>query len=234
MKNMSDYFTPETDVHIKNYIETKIVAEKHKIFVEYIKPAFEKLIESQIHVYRFYSISEIETLKRDALANLYEVLPKFDPSRGKKSFSYFNVVCKRWFIQKIREKDKLYRGAVQQDGSIDLDHEIIKNVPSFSMSPLEDEIVDKEFWKSLYENMDLWKKKLTKKTEKQVLEAVIFILQNPGMISIYNKKAIYLYLRDLTGLNTKQVVVNLNKIKNLYDKFKNEFDTYGHGENEDG
>lgn len=231
---MSDYFTPDTDLQIKNYLESTVKEEKHKIFVEHIMPAFEKLIENQIYVYRFYSISEVETLKRDALANLYEMLPKFDPNRGKKSFSYFNVVAKRWFIQKIREKDKSYRGTVQQDGSIDLDHEILKNDPSFSMSPFEDEIVDKEFWKSLYENMDLWKKKLTKKTEKQVLEAVIFILQNPGMISIYNKKAIYLYLRDLTGLNTKQVVVNLNKIKNLYDKFKNEFDTHGRGESENG
>lgn len=231
---MSDYFTSKTDEQIKQYIESNSLDEKHRIFNESIKPAFEKLIENLIYVYKFYSIDDVETLKREALGNLYEMLPKFDPNRGKKSFSYFNVVCKRWFIQKIREKDKSYRGsATLSDGSIDIDHEALKNDPGFSMSPYEDEITEKEFWVSLHKNMDFWKKKLTKKTERQVLDAVIFILQNPHLVTIYNKKAIYLYLRDLTGLNTKQVVVNLKKIKSLYVKFKDEFDTHGYGESED-
>ena len=39
-------------------------------------------------------------------------------------------------------------------------------------------------------------------------------------IEIFNKKAIYLYLRELTGLNTKQVVNNLNKIREKYKNFK--------------
>ena len=37
-------------------------------------------------------------------------------------------------------------------------------------------------------------------------------------------KAIYLYLRELTGLNTKQVVNNLNKLRVKYRSFKTDWD----------
>jgi len=226
---VADYITSETDAQIKIYLESNDLVVKHEIFNTCIKPAFEKLIENQIYVYGFYTIDDVETLKRDALANLYEMLPKFDPNRGKKSFSYFNVVCKNWFIQKIRERDKRMKGMVSTDTNFDLDGEIAKSNSTHIMRPHEDDITDREFWKSLFENMDVWRKLLLKKTEKQVLEAVIFMLQNPYMITIYNKKAIYLYLRELTGLSTKQVVVNLKKIKDLYVKFKDKFDTTGEG-----
>ena len=59
-----------------------------------------------------------------------------------------------------------------------------------------------------------------KVNEKKVLEAVKILLANPDDIEIFNKKAIYLYLREITGLNTKQVVNNLNKLRNRYATFK--------------
>ena len=43
-------------------------------------------------------------------------------------------------------------------------------------------------------------------------------------IQIFNKKAIYLYIREITGLNTKQVVNNLNKIRQKYRAFKNKWE----------
>ena len=39
-------------------------------------------------------------------------------------------------------------------------------------------------------------------------------------IQIFNKKAVYLYIREITGLNTKQVVNNLNKMRERYAVFK--------------
>ena len=59
-----------------------------------------------------------------------------------------------------------------------------------------------------------------KENEKKVLEAVKIILSSPDEIEIFNKKAIYLYLREITGLNTKQVVNNLNKMRIRYRIFK--------------
>ncbi len=228
---MADYFTKDTDVSIKNYIEEPISSLKNTIFDLEIKPAFEKLIENQINVYRFYTIGDVDNLKREALAHLYEILPKFDPSRGKKSFSYFNVVCKNWFIQKIKEKEGKTRS--NDDPKFNLDHEMLKNDPNYSLNAFEEEIIEKEFWVSLYTEMDRWRALLTKKNERQILEAIIFLLRSPHLVSIYNKKAVYVYLRDLTGLNTKQVVLNLKKIKSMYLKFKEQFDTHGSLEESD-
>ena len=50
------------------------------------------------------------------------------------------------------------------------------------------------------------------------------LLHNIEDIEIFNKKAVYLYLRELTGLNTKQVVNNLNKLREKYRSFKTKWD----------
>lgn len=216
---MGHYFNAETDASIKRFLESTSEMEKHAIFDVEIRPAFEKLIESQIYTYHFYSIDDVDTLKRECLTNLYEMIPKFDPNRGHKGFSYFNVITKNWFIQKTRERNK--RNKLESDLFYDLDHETVKHDPNFTCHPHEEMVEEKEFWVSLYNEMDFWRTKLTKGPELKVLEAVIFLMQNPDLVTIYNKKAVYLYLRELTGLNTKQVVTNLKRIKSLYSKWKN-------------
>lgn len=227
---MAHYFTSETDKYIAKFIRSNDSEEKHSIFTENISPAFEKLIENLIFVYSFFNIDDIDTLKRDCLANLYEMIPKFDPDKGYKGFSYFNVVAKNWFVQKTRERNK--RNRLESELYYDLDSEHIKNNQAFSISSHEDDIEEREFWIKFYEEIDFWRSKLTKKTERQVLEAVIFIMKNTDLVTIYNKKAVYLYLRDLTGLNTKQVVVNLKKIKSLYVKWKDMYVTTGENRHE--
>lgn len=224
---MPQYFTKDTDKSLARFIraDKEETAFKNQVFHDEIRPAFEKLIENLIYVYGFYNIDDVETLKKDCLANLYEMIPKFDPDKGAKGFSYFNVVAKNWFIQKSRERNKKMR--LESELYYELDHEVAKGDPKFSSTPHEDVVEEREFWVKFYEQMEFWRDKLSKKSEKQVLEAVIFLMQNPDLVSIYNKKAVYLYLREMTGLNTKQVVVNLKKIKSLYLKWKDRYYTDG-------
>ena len=72
----------------------------------------------------------------------------------------------------------------------------------------------------MLEQVDKWDTGNLKQNEKLVLEAVKVLLHNIDDIEIFNKKAVYLYLRELTGLNTKQVVNNLNKLREKYRIFK--------------
>lgn len=224
---MTQYFTRDTDIAIEKFLSlpNENTTEKHKIFNEEIQPAFEKLIENLIFVYGFYSLDDVDTLKGECMTNLYEMLPKFDPKKGTKGFSYFNVVAKNWFIHKTRERSK--RLKTESELHVDVDHDSLKSDPNFLTSPHESFLEDKEKWIKFYEAMDSWRDELTKKTERQVLDAVIFLMRNPDLVTIYNKKAVYLYLREMTDLNTKQVVVNLKKIKALYDEWQDEYDTYG-------
>lgn len=222
---MADYFTAETDRYIASFIKAETIEEKHRLFEEGIRPAFEELIDSQIRVYKFGTIDDPDTLRREALSNLYEMIPKFDPNRGTKGFSYFNVVSKNYFIYRIRDKKK--RAISESELYYDLDREIVRNDPAFSLSPDEDRIVDKEFWVALFGSMERWRKEELKGPERKVLEAIIFLLRNSELASIHNKKATYIYIRDITGLSTKQVVVALKRLRALYLEFKDEFDTYG-------
>jgi len=60
--------------------------------------------------------------------------------------------------------------------------------------------------------------------EKKTLQAIQILFEDSEKIEIFNKKAIYLYIREITGLNTKQVVNSLNKIRKRYREFKKEWD----------
>jgi len=87
----------------------------------------------------------------------------------------------------------------------------------------EDLALRREFVELLKEEIKSWRPKFKKTQEKIVLEAIIVLLENPNLISICNKKAIYLYLREITGLTTKQVVTNLSKFKKKYELFKKKY-----------
>jgi hypothetical protein len=53
---------------------------------------------------------------------------------------------------------------------------------------------------------------------------MMILFEDADNIEIFNKKAIYLYVREITGLNTKQVVNNLNKLRVRYRSFRKNWD----------
>ncbi len=225
---MSQYFSEETDRYIAEYLDTEEIKRKHAIFHDYIRPAFEKLIENQIYVYGFFHLDDVDSLKNDCLANLFEQLPKYKVAKvqekenskrtGSSGFAYFNVIAKNWFFQKARELAK--RNKVEGEFQRDIDQEAANNENLFSVDSYEDQVAGTEFWTEFYESMDEWRDELSKKAEKKVLEAVIFLMKNPELVPIYNKKAVYMYLREMTGLTGKQVVMNLKKIRAMYQEWR--------------
>ena len=82
------------------------------------------------------------------------------------------------------------------------------------------DLEEKEFWMSLMTEIQSWRALKLKPNEEKVLEAVITLMENIEQIEIFNKKAVYLYMREITGLNTKQIVSALNKMRERYRTFK--------------
>lgn len=218
---MAMYFGPEVDDRILEYQNESDSKIKNKIFEEGIRPAMVKLIESQLYLYGFYKIDDPEMLKSECLTALYETLPKFDPTKGKKAFSYFNVVVRHWFIGKIRDKNKKLKQ--QSENFYGIDHDRVKKDPSIVLASYEDAVIQREFWVSLHRDMDKWREILKKDQERKVLDAIVFLLQNTELISIYNKKAVFLYIREMTDLTMKQVNHNMNRLKSLYLTFRERF-----------
>ena len=88
----------------------------------------------------------------------------------------------------------------------------------------QDKKVRKELIANLRKEMETWEVDFTKPAEKKVYDAVIVLFDSAEEIEIFNKKAIYLYLREITGMNTKQVVTQLNKMRKKYREFRDDWD----------
>ena len=86
------------------------------------------------------------------------------------------------------------------------------------------ERIEKEFWDHLWKEIDSWETDFMNENEKKVYNAVRIVLSSKDEIEIFNKKAVYLYLREITGLNTKQIVSQLNKMRKKYRTFRTKWD----------
>jgi len=159
-------------------------------------------------------------LRDDCKVWLTTILNKYDPNKGSKAFSYFSVVTKNWFIHKVKLNARRNKREIFIEDIVnELDKDLISKEKQYDQ--LREE---REFWNNFFEELSSWDGDMLKENEKKVLEAVKIIFESSSDIEIFNKKAIYLYLREITGLNTKQVVNNLNKLRKKYKVFKNKWE----------
>ena len=177
------------------------------------------MVDKITYTYKFTTLPNIEVLKDECKIWLTTILDKFDPEKGSKAFSYFSVITKNWFIHKVKKNSKNLKKEISYD---DVVGEIEQNSLSHSESYLEKR--EKfEFWQSLMNELTGWEKQNLKENERKVLNAIIDLFDNVEDLEIFNKKAIYMHIRELTNLNTKQVVNNLNRLREKYRNFKREY-----------
>jgi len=213
------YFTQVHEDAIVKYALSEDRELRSKLYEEYIQPAFDQMVDKIIYTYRFTTLPNIEYLKADCKVWLTTILNKYDPNKGSKAFSYFSVVTKNWFIHKVkRTKRRLQTEVFMEDVLNELDEDLVSTEETYL-----DRRDDIEFWMSLNKEISTWDSFMLKENEKKVLMAVRILMDSADQIEIFNKKAIYLYLREITGLNTKQVVNNLNKLRKRYRVFKNKW-----------
>ena len=214
------YFTKVHEDAIVEYASTDDIEVRTRLYIEYIGPAFNEMVDKIVYTYKFTTLPNIETLQEECKVWLTTILDKFDPNKGSKAFSYFSVITKNWFIHKVKKTAQQNRREVYYD---DMAKETEFNHLS-EYNEYHDLREDKEFWIFLWTEIDSWDRVNMKSNERKVYEAIKILLSNPDDIEIFNKKAIYLYMREITGLNTKQVVNNLNKMRDKYRTFKEQWD----------
>jgi len=210
------YFTKEHEQAIIDYVDTEDIKIRTQLYVEYIGPAFNEMVDKIVYTYKFSSLPNIDSLREECKIWLMTILSKYDASKGSKAFSYFSVITKNWFIHKVKKTSQKHKREIQLEGMVkQSDRERM-----VSYNTYEKDRIDFEFWSSLYQEMEVWSEFSLKVNERRVLEAVQILFERSEDIEIFNKKAIYLYLREITGLNTKQVVNNLNKLRVKYRDFR--------------
>ena len=216
-KSSNIYFSARHEKAIIEYVNTVDKREREKIYREWIEPVFDQMVNKIVFTYKFNLLPNIDDLKMECKGWLTTVLNKFDPAKGSKAFSYFSVITKNWFIHKVKKNtDKMKRESYFEDLKKESEEpQLIIN------NDYDEEREKEEYWNNLYAELLDWEQEdAMKPNEKKVLQAVMLLLQNPEKIEIFNKKAIYLYIREMTGLNTKQVASNLTSLKGRYRIFK--------------
>jgi hypothetical protein len=217
------YFTKVHEDAIIEYCRSSSYRDRSKLYEDLIQPAFSEMVNKIIFTYKFNILPNIDQLRDDCKVWLTTILNKYDPDKGSKAFSYFSVVTKNWFIHKVKQNSKKIKKEVSFENLVENGGSDVLGTTDPGESYLEQRI-EIEYWNNLLEQIEKWDSANIKHNEKLVLEAVKVLLHNIEDIEIFNKKAIYLYLRELTGLNTKQVVNNLNKLREKYRNFKNKWD----------
>jgi hypothetical protein len=220
-RSKNHYFTKVHENAIIDYTNTECNVKRTELYVDYIQPAFHEMVEKITYTYKFTSLPNIEPLKDECKIWLTTILDKYDPNKGSKAFSYFSVVTKHWFIHKLKKNSTQTKREVSYD-------DLVKEAIHEDLVTNEESYVQKreykEFWMSLMSEIDRWEGADLKENERKVIEAIKILLSNAEEIEIFNKKAVYLYLREITGLNTKQIVNNLNKLRQKYRIFKLKWD----------
>ena len=214
------YFTVEHEQAILDFCTSEDRAEKERLYIDLIQPAFNQMVDKIVFSYKFTNLPNIDELRMECKVWLTTILDKYDPNRGSKAFSYFSVITKNWFIHKVKRNTKrLQREVPYENAELELQTNFIDPGDQYYQ-----ERVSREFWEKLWVEIDSWGKEYEKEAERKVYEAVKIILSSVDDIDIFNKKAVYLYLRELTGMNTKQVVTHLNKMRSKYKDFKKDWD----------
>jgi len=217
-KKSKRYFTQVHEDAIVEYAASEDLGIRTQLYKEFIRPVFNEMVDKIVYTYKFNNLPNVDCLKEECKIWLVTILDKFDPTKGHKAFSYFSVITKNWFIQKTKKnKSKLIR---------EIEFENIHTVQEklVVVNQYHNIREKEEFFFLLSQEVIKWKAMNLRANELRVLEAVEILFEERENIEIFNKKAIYLYLREITGMNTKQIVNNLNKIRQRYKVFKCKWD----------
>tara|TARA_R110002074_G_scaffold395225_2_gene583415 strand:+ start:402 stop:1103 length:702 start_codon:yes stop_codon:yes gene_type:complete len=218
-KSKNQYFTKVHEEAIIKYALTDSRSIRSELYITLIGPAFDELVDKIVYTYKFTNLPNIDYLKDDCKIWLMTILDKYDPNRKSKAFSYFSVITKNWFIHKVKQNSKKLKRDINLD---DANKDVENSLVTYNGYDTNRETY--EFWKHLFGEMKEWEKLKLKDNEKRVLDAINILFESIDEIEIFNKKAIYLYMREITGLNTKQIVSNLNRIRKRYRTFKDEWE----------
>ena len=214
-RKKNHYFTQDHEDAIIRYSNTTCVRERTDLYVRWIQPAFNEMVDKIVFTYKFTNLPNIDSLRDECKIWLMTILDKYDPSKGSKAFSYFSVITKNWFIHKVKKQQRKNQTEVNFDN-------LAKNYEERYLSTTESYITEREeteFWKLFYEELKSWDTAQMKENDLKVYQAICVLFDSKEEIQIFNKKAIYLYLREITGLNTKQIVNSLKKFKKKYFNF---------------
>lgn len=210
-KSKKNYFTEETENAIVQYNLTTSAMDRNKIYDQYIKYPFDKLAENIIHTFKFYHFDiPYEDVKHEVVAFLNEKIHKYTQGKGK-AFSYFSIVAKNYLINHNNNNYNRFKNTDALD-VVDSHRKVVNEI--IRETDIEHK---KEFMDEFIEYVDINLNVLFKtKEEIQVADSILELFKQRENIEEYNKKALYILIRERTGMRTQYITKIVNQLKKMY------------------
>ena len=221
-KKSKMYFGQPVQDAVIRYNESANPAVKNRIYSEHIAVAFDKLAENLIHTFKFYYFDyPLEEVKHEVVSFMVMLMSKYQADKGR-AFSYFSVVGKNWLIlhnnnnyKKMKIHDKL--------DVLDFKRNLIsENTIS------ENEEFNIEF---VTQMLDYWDNNITNIFRRQkdilVADSVLELFRRRKHIENFNKKALYILIREMTGSKTQHITRIVNLMKKFNSNLMREFQNTG-------
>ena len=220
-KKSKNYFTQDTENAIVLYNNTEDFKLRSTIYQNEIHYAFFKLTENIIHTFKFYhtEVSNLEHLQHEIITFILSKIHLFDPTKGAKAYSYFGTIVKRWLIlyntknynKKIKKVpvDNLTKdgsGYTYDMDSGKLQDDLSKYIDLFVAHTSE----------NIYELFP-------KKNDAQIADAILELFRKRETIEVFNKKALYIYIREIVDVKTPKITKIADKLHGI---FKSEYVFY--------
>ena len=219
------YFTEDTELAIAEYLASDNPDTRNKIYNERIHYALYKLAENLIHTFKFYytEVDNLEDLKHEVMCFFIEKLDYFKPEKGSKAFSYFSIVGKNYLIlhnNNNYKKKKITVDVMSADDDEGVLHQLGRPQRKKELKTFIDyftEYIDKHMFTTF-----------KKEKDRKVCDAINILFKRRENLEIFNKKALYIYIREMTEVDTPVITKVTKILKKLYKKLYLEYKETGY------
>ena len=217
------YFTQITEIAINAYNTCEDQRLKNKIYNRFIHYPFDKLAENVIHTYKtyYFDVPYVD-VKASVVAFLNEKIHKFNGDNGR-AFSYFTVVARNYLFN---ENNANYARMKSRDdvSKIDTSRNIINEVAHKHIRESKSDFIDQyvEYVdKHLYTIF-------AKDRDRSIADSINELFRKRMDLYSYNKKALYILIRERTGVHTQYITKVVGVMKRLYAELYMEYNKEGY------
>ena len=212
------YFTQEHEDAIIEYCNSVCNTRRTNLYVKWIQPAFDQMVDKIVFTYKFTTLPNIDSLRDECKICLVTILDKYDASKGSKAFSYFSIVGKNYLIlynNNNYKKKKITTDVMAADEDNGVLHQLGRDQRKKEIKEFIDyytEYIDKHMFTLFKKDKD-----------KKVCDAINTLFKRRENLEIFNKKALYIYIREMTDVDTPVITKVTKILKKLYKKLHQEY-----------
>jgi hypothetical protein len=212
------YFTQDTEDAVVAYNKEENQDIREQIFQDKIFYPFQKLVENIFNTFKFsYFETGPQDVQKECLTHLVANMHKFDPNRKSKAnpnnkakaYSYFSIIAKHYLIFLNNNNYKKF------NQNVEISEEHDKN--TVQLQQYDKYYAQQELSDFMKLAIEFWEKNLvkifTKQRDLKIADAVIELMKKSQHLTLFNKKALYLYIRDISQCKTQQITKVITRMK---------------------